>query len=375
MDYEYITTPSALAGAIQRFTGSPVLGVDTEAAGYHRYHDRISLIQISSDRENVLIDPLEIDDLGGLAALFEDSSVEKIFHDADFDLRILDRDVGLRIHNLFDTQIAASFVGARGLGLGAVVEEYLGIDLPKAYQRADWAERPLSEGMKTYAAKDTAYLPPLREKLIERLEALGRRSWAEEEFERREETRWVEPDDNDEAFLRIKGARDLSPRGLAILRELHEWRERVGEERDQATFRILSNSAMIEIGLTAPSTQAELKSIRGMSSALVQRRGQELLAAVKRGLAVPEGELPHFPPSQRWERDLELEALSERLRQMRNRMAKELNLDPGFLMSRAVLEEVGRHNPKNLNELEEVPEVRRWQVEALGEQIMDVLKG
>src|SRR5690606_12417759 len=126
MRYEYIDTPDQLTALLQRLAGEPLLGVDTEAAGYHRYLDRLSLVQISSRAANFLIDPLSVSDLRPLAALFEDPGVEKVFHDADFDLRILNRDVGLTISGLFDTQIAAAFLGERSLGLGALVERFLG---------------------------------------------------------------------------------------------------------------------------------------------------------------------------------------------------------------------------------------------------------
>lgn len=374
MEHEYITTSEALTRAIERLRGEKILGVDTEAAGYHRYHDRISLVQISSATENVLIDPIEIQDLSPLSELFSNAEVEKIFHDADFDLRILDRDLSLGVTNLFDTQIAAAFLGEKSLGLGAIVETYLGISLPKVYQRADWAERPLSEGMREYAATDTAYLPPLREKLLAALERIGRLAWAREEFARREGTRWSGADDAAEAFFRVKGSRDLSPRGLAILREIHEWRDGVGKERDQATFRVLSNQAMIEIGLKAPTSPSELNAITGVSSGMVDRRGRDILAAVKRGLAVPEADLPRFAPSRRWERDPEVEARAERLRQTRNRVAAELDLDPGFVISRALLDEVAKRSPASLEELKEIPDVRNWQVEALGRELVATLQ-
>lgn len=374
MEYEYIETPEALARMIEDLGGEPLLGVDTEAAGYHRYLDRISLVQISSRSRNYLVDPLAISDLSGLATLFHDAGVEKIFHDADFDLRILDRDVSLRIAGLFDTQIAAAFLGERSLGLGAIIEAYLGVSLPKAYQRADWAERPLSEGMKDYAATDTAYLPDLRDRLRAGLEEKGRLAWAQEEFERREQTRWVESDSS-EAFLRVKGARDLTPRGLAILRELHGWREAVGEERDQATFRVMSNQALIALSLSPPRSQRDLSSVSGVSSGMAERRGREIMSAIKRGLEVPESDLPRFPVGRRFERDPEAEARGDRLREVRNTVAARLELDPGFLMSRSVLDEIARRNPADLESLAEVPDVRRWQVEALGDELLRSLAG
>jgi ribonuclease D len=377
MRYEYVETGDQLSAAVERLRQHDLLGADTEAAGFHRYFDRISLIQLSSRDENVLIDPLALNDLSSLAAIFSRGSIETVFHDADYDLRILDRDLGIRIRGLFDTQLAAAFLGERALGLGAVVEKYLGVKLPKAYQRADWAERPLTAGMKQYAATDTAYLPPLRDRLREALAQRGRLDWAEEEFRRREvEARWTEPDENGrDTFLRLKGARDLPPRGLAVLRELYQWRERLARERDQATFRILGNQSLLEMSARPPRTLRALASVSGVGETLVRRRGREILAAVLRGLDVPEDELPRFPPVKRWARDPQLEARTESLKHARNREAERLGLDPGFAMSRAVLEEIARREPRDEDQLLEVTEVRRWQAEALGEALLRALRG
>jgi ribonuclease D len=375
MEYEYIDTPDRLRAVVDRLASEPVLGIDTEAAGYHRYLDRLSLVQLSSREENFLLDPLALGDLSELARLFSDPASEKVFHDADFDLRILDRDAQLRVTRIFDTQIAAAFLGARSLGLGAIVEKYLGVGLPKAYQRADWAERPLSEGMKEYAATDTAYLPPLRDRLDEDLEARGRREWAQEEFERRETTRWSESADELQAFLKVKGARDLDPRGLAVLRELFQWREEVGRERDQATFRVLGNQSLIELSLRAPTNRRDLVDVKGVPEGLADRRGRDILEAIRRGLDVPDTELPRFPATRRWDRDPEAEARAEQLRRVRNEAADRLDLDPGFLMSRATLDEIARRNPTEVAELREIPDVRRWQIEALGQDLIDALRG
>lgn len=373
MEYEYIDTPEGLRRTVERLRGLPLIAVDTEAAGYHRFFDRMSLVQISSRQEHFLIDPFTAGVLDPLADLLEDPAVETVFHDADYDLRILDRDAGLSVAGLFDTQIAASFLGEKSLGLGSIVEKYLGLKLPKEYQRADWAERPLTEGMKQYAATDTAHLPALRDKLRAALEERGRLAWAEEEFRRRELTKFVEPEEGREAFLKMKGARDLAPRGLAILRELHEWREGVARERDQATFRVLNNQALLEMSAAAPEDQRALRNITGVSEGMAQRRGRDILEAVQRGLTVPEDQLPRFPRPQRWERDVELEERVERLKQARNQRAEELDMDGGFLMSRAVLEEVGKARPRDVEQLAAVQGVRRWQVEALGDALLKVL--
>lgn len=374
MDYTYIDTPEGLRAMVARLRDLPLVAADTEAAGYHRYFDRLSLVQLSSRDEHFLVDPQAVTDLLPLAELFEDPLIETIFHDADYDLRILDRDAGLRVIGLFDTQIAAAFLGERSLGLGSIVEKYLGLKLPKEFQRADWGERPLSEGMKQYAATDTAHLPELRDRLVEALEKRGRMEWAREEFTRREQTRWTEPEEGREAFLKMKGARDLTSRGLAILRELYEWREGVAKERDQATFRVLGNQALLEMSASPPDSERELSKYTGLSEGMAQRRGREIMAAVRRGQEVPDGSLPRFPPAKRWDRDPDFDARVDALKNARNRQAEVLDLDGGFLMSRALLEEVARARPNSEAELAAVSGVRRWQVEALGPQLLRVLR-
>jgi ribonuclease D len=375
MDYEYIDTPERLREVVDRLRGEPLLGADTEAAGYHRYFDRLSLVQISSRRQNFLIDPQTVPDLSPLAELFASTEVEKIFHDADYDVRILDRDAGLSIASLFDTQVAAAFLGERSLGLGNIAERYLGVKLPKEHQRADWGERPLSEGMKEYAAQDTAHLPALRDRLREELVARGRLHWAEEEFRRREQIRWAEPEEGArEAWMKVKGARDLPPRGMAVLRELYGWREEVAKELDRATFRVLGNQSLIEMSVNPPRTFPALKSVTGLSDGLAQRRGRDILAAVQRAMDIPEAELPRWPRTPRFERDLELEARVESLKDARNRRADELGLDPGFVMSRAQLEEVAKARPRTEEALAAVTGVRKWQVEAVGAALLKALK-
>jgi ribonuclease D len=374
MDYDYIDTPQGLREVVDALRQEPLIGADTEAAGYHRYFDRLSLVQLSSRTRNYLIDPQAVPDLSPLAELFDAEGIEKVFHDADYDVRILDRDAGLAITSLFDTQVAAAFLGERSLGLGSIAEKYLGLKLPKEHQRADWGERPLTQGMKEYAATDTAHLPELRDRLRAGLVEKGRLHWAEEEFRRREGTRWAEPDDAREAWMRTKGARDLPARGLAVLRELHAWREGVARELDRATFRVLGNQALIEMSLNPPRAFPALKGVTGLSEGMAQRRGREILAAVERGMEVPEAELPRWPRSPRWERDPELEGRVEALKNARNREAEKLDLDPGFIMSRAQLEEVARARPRTPEALAAVNGVRRWQLEAIGEALLGVLR-
>jgi ribonuclease D len=217
------------------------------------------------------------------------------------------------------------------------------------------------------------HLLPLRERLTDALERQGRLHWAREEFERLEGTQWNESDE-DMSFLRIKGARDLTRRELAILRELVAWRDVVAKDLDRSSFRVAGNDALLTIARDAPTTVAEVETLKGLSRSVVARHAKAILDAVARGKAVPEADLPKFPRGPRWSRDPDYEDRVTALKAVRDRRAAELELDPGVLCPRERLEAIARRNPRSLDELMEVPDVRRWQVEVLGEELVGSLR-
>ncbi len=371
----YIRTPAALAEAIAALEREPLVAADTEAASFHRYRDRIYLIQLSSPSRTEIVDPLAITDLSPVGRLLADPAVEKIFHDADYDLRTLDRDYGFRARSLFDTRIAAQFAGEPAVGLAALLEKYAGVKLAKEHQKADWSRRPLPPAMLAYAAADTEHLPVLRERLRTRLTELGRLGWAEEEFTRLEELRWTGAPDGADAYLRIKGAKALAPRQLAALRELYRWRETLAAEQDRATFRIIGNDALLAVARTLPRAPADLSDLGGLPATLARRHGPALLAAVRRALELPEAELPRRERLPRQPRDPAAEARVERLKAARNRVAAELVLDPGVLCGRTTLEAVARAQPlpNDRAGLARVGELRRWQIDVLGDALLAAL--
>lgn len=363
----------SLAG---RLAGERLVAADTEAAGYHRYIDRLCLLQLSTRDETWLVDTLAVGSLNPLADVFEDPAVEIIFHDADYDLRLLDRDFDAHVRGLFDTKIAARFVGERAFGLGSLLAAKLDIKLEKKFQRADWAKRPLSPEMLEYAAMDTRYLPQLRDGLKQRLEDMGRLAWAEEEFRLQEKIVWEPSPDDDSAYMKLKGARDLDRRGLAALRELHGWREGLARERDVAPFRVLNNEALLAMAVRLPEGERGLAKVPELSEGNVRRYGRDLAAALDRARAVPESELPTWPRGpRRPARDPDVDARAERLRAVRDRSAERLDLERGFLMPRAQLELLARERPRDRQALAAIEGIRNWQVEAMGDDLLAELSG
>src|SRR5687768_16299212 len=228
----YLDTPQQVELFLDDISGVREIALDTEGASFHRFIDRIYLLQITTRERSAVIDPIPIGAPARLGEILEDPAVEVIFHDADYDLRLLHQDYGWHVRNIFDTRIAAQLLGIRAFGLAALLERYFGVKLDKKHQRADWSMRPLSQDMLDYAAQDTMYLLELRDHLRRELEAKGRLGWAREEFVRLETIRWSDEEPGS-AFLRLKGARDLSRRELAVLRELVPWLDRIAEELDR----------------------------------------------------------------------------------------------------------------------------------------------
>jgi ribonuclease D len=234
--------------------------------------------------------------------------------------------------------------------------------------------RPLPADMLDYAAQDTRHLLGLRDRLHHELEKKGRLHWAREEFGRAEGTRW-DTDGADQAFLRLKGARDLTRRELARLRELVKWRDGIAAELDRATFRVAGNEVLLDLARIAPTAREALFAIKGFPRGMNDARAAEALQAVARGNAVPDSELPRFPKSARWDRDPDFDERVAKLKSVRDVVATKLDLDPGVLCSRDRMEAVARRKPRHVDDLAEVTELRKWQVEVLGVDFVKALAG
>lgn len=368
----YLDTAERAALFLDSIADVKELAIDTEGASFHRYIDRIYLLQLSTQHHSAIIDPLQGGPLPQLGKLLEDRDVEVVFHDADYDLRLLRQDYGWLVTHIFDTRIAAQLLGITSFGLAALLEKFFNVKLDKAHQRADWSMRPLTPSMLDYAAQDTRYLLDLRDELRTGLEQTGRMAWAAEEFERLESVQFA-PDDAGNGFMKVKGARDLKRRELAVLRELVTWREGRAAELDRSTFRVMGNEALLEVARQQPTTRAALGAIKGVPRGVLERNGSEIIEGIERALAVPESDLPRFPRPARWERDPDFDANVARIKAVRDSVAAGLKLDPGVLCSRDRMEAVARRKPTSVEEVAEIPELRRWQASVLGSEFVRVL--
>jgi ribonuclease D len=364
-----IETTAALDAFLAGIGRGPV-ALDTEADSFHHYRDRVCLVQLSAGGRDAIVDPLAEVDLARLAPVLADRSVRKILHGADYDVRILRRDHGLAIVYLFDTMVAARLTGETAVGLAALMTRFLGIEHDKSHQRADWSRRPLTPAMVAYAVLDTRHLEELAAILTDRLVELGRLAWAEEEFMRLESLAWRDAREEDpEPFRRVKGSARLDRPGLAVLREVWGWRDGMARRRDLPPFRVLRDEALQAIAATPPQTVSDLAKIGGFPQPLLRSpAAHDLVEAARRGTACPAENLPEVRVSVRPRPDPALEAETQKLKDVRDKLAAELALEPSLLASRAVLEEAARRRLAGEDPWG-AAEIRGWQRDLLAPRL------
>jgi len=368
---EIITAAGRLAEVADILKQQTEIAVDLEMDSLHHYRDKVCLIQVSTRQQSWLIDPLALESLSPLAAPFAAPETVVVMHGSDYDIRSMYRDFGIEVTNLFDTMIAARFLGIADFGLAALLKARFGIELDKKYQKADWSKRPLSREMCAYATADTSDLLPLYDQFREELVQKGRLTWAEEEGRLLCQARVSEKEGP--LFLYCKGASKLRGHTLAILDELLQMRDQQSELLDRPPFKVLSADTLIEIAESRPESMYDLSLVKGMTSGQLQRHGAGILNAIERGLATPEERLPCFPRNGKKE---VLERAKERLKNLklwRERYSQKVGIDPGVLAPNWLLEAVADTESGSTEELDGIPGMREWQKQLFGAEMARIL--
>ena len=371
-EYELIDDEAGFRRAVEAITRERRIGLDLESDGFFRYPEQVCLVQISTPHDVFVIDPLAIGEMEPLGEVLANRRVETILHAGSHDVLSLDRDWGIRIKFLFDTNIAAAFVGMPRLGLGTVLEQALGVDIPKEkrIQRSDWSNRPLSRTALDYAANDVRYLHELRDSLGKQLRELGREDWVREECQRLAETRY-EPSDPEMSVFNVKGWRNLDGRGLAILKALVDYREDHAIRLGRPHFRVVPDMALISL---AQKPDVKLRSVRGLGKFAHGGLAEGIRGAIAEGRSAIPPRRPAQPSPPRIPRG-EREVISKRLsklKQWRIAQGKHLSLDPALLWPMKSLQRIARSDNLQAELLE--PEVRRWQREEFGESLRGALR-
>lgn len=373
IEYQMIDTVVDLEKIARSIETEKTAAVDLEADSMYHYKEKVCLIQIATEKIFVVIDPLAIKDLSPLMPFFSNPNIRKIFHGADYDVRSLYRDFKIKIENLFDTELACRFLGIKETGLQAVLKMFFNIDIDKKYQKKDWSKRPLPKEMMAYASKDVIYLLALTKILIHKLNQTDRMTWVLEECK---DLSKVRPALSDEAplFMKFKGAGRLKSRSLAVLEALLQFRKCVAEKKDRPFFKIIGNEAMMKIATVRPVTLRRLKNTKALSNRQISMYGSDLIKVVAEALEIPNSQLPVYPSKKPPVLPDGAPKRIKALKSWRASKARALNIDPGMLCNNALIAAIAVKNPCSSESLEIVREMKSWQKQTFGTEIIKVLK-
>lgn len=362
-----VTSAAALARAVDDWRTAPAIALDTEFVRERTYYARLGLVQVSNGSAVWLLDPLAVEDLTPLAAVFSNPDVLKVVHSASEDLELLRRVVGALPRPFLDTQIAAGLAGVgSGLGYQRLIAQVLGVELFKGETRTDWLRRPLSPEQLEYAAEDVSYLLPAWQTLRDNLTRLGRLEWAIEDSSALvAEQRFVE--DDAAAWQRIKAAPRLERRALAALRSLAAWREGEARRRDLPRGFVLKDDLMLQLAVRQPKTRRDLERLPALDVRQSARDGGTWLALLREVAELPSAVLPAaiaaVPETP------EAETLERRLRALVRARAEALGLPPEALFTRRQLETVLKS--ALLDRRPRLPDtLSSWRRREIGEQLL-----
>jgi ribonuclease D len=372
-NYQLIETLLELKTVADLFEKEKAIAVDLEADSMYHFKEKVCLIQMATHDISVVIDPLKIHDLSPLKPLFENRSIKKIFHGADYDVRSLYRDFKININNLFDTQLACMFLGVSKTGLEAAVKKWFKVSLDKKYQRKDWSKRPLPGDMIAYATKDALYLLPLAKILEEKLKKLGRLSWVNEECHYLSKVRHASAN-HEPLYLKFAGAGRLNSRNLAVLEALLQYRKKIAKKEDRPLFKILGNNSLIKLVTQKPVNLSLVEKTKALSPKQIRMHGDAIIEIINKTLKVPGDSLPVYPHKKVSPLPPQVPKRVKAIKAWRDTVANKLKIDPSLLFNKALLTTIALQNPKNRKSLESIKGMKNWQKNEFGENIISILQ-
>lgn len=332
-EHEVLDDPAVLDELVEAVLADSHYAIDTEFHREKTYFPRVALVQIGWSGGVALIDPLAVD-ISPLARLF-DSDATAVLHAADQDLEVFQLECGTVPSTMFDTQIAAGFLGMATPSLAALHERWLGLTLPKGDRLTDWLARPLRESQLDYAASDVSHLLELHGRLVAALEERGRREWVDDECEL-SRSRDRSGRDPDEAWRRIKEVRQLRGKKLSVARSIAAWRERRAVEVDQPPRFVLPDLAVVSISQRLPKNADSLRKGRGVDSRYLRNgAGEAILQAVRDGL---QAEPPPARSNRAAELDRGLRPAITLVSAWVSQLARDLEIDTAILATRSDIE-------------------------------------
>lgn len=363
----YIANQENLVAFVERAMQSSVLAIDTEFLREKTYYAKLCLLQLATDDETAIVDPFEVEDLSVLAPVLQNENVMKLFHAGSQDLEILLREVGVLPWPLFDTQVAAALLGhTQQIGYAALVHAECGVTLKKIDSFTDWSRRPLSASQLEYAADDVVYLPRMYERMRAQLEAKGRLSWLDRDFEELADPAKYATNER-ERYRRLKRVSQLSRRQLSAAREVAAWRELTAQQRDVPRKWVVTDEQIVEACKREARTIDELFMVRGISDRLSTKDARTIVSLINSALNATPDTWPELDRCGKNEPNVDAELdLMTALVRLR---AKQNDVAFPTLASHDDLARVARGYREGIDLL------RGWRRTLVGEELLELLEG
>lgn len=354
----WITETEHLQRLDELLEGCSTLALDTESNSMFVYQERICLIQLNIDGALILIDPLQIPNeaisASRLSGVLADPAVSVYLHGGEYDVVCLDRDYGLRVKGVLDTQQAASMLGLKSTGYGAMVEECCGVKLPKSHSQYNWGQRPIDDEAIDYALDDVYYLPRVASDLIARVkDADLEEEWAIANQAVEDVT--SRPTDYDpQGIFRLKGLRTVPQKKLPVVVALHKWRDDIARELDQPPGRVINNEALVALGRMGAANFGAIKRT-GIRGAILREFGEELAEVIRSALTDPPA-VP-APPARREVDPLENKR-EKKLKDWRRKEAERREVPLQAVLPARALEYIKKHGADDLSAIPQFGEKR-----------------
>ena len=291
MQYESITTERELKDFCEVIASAPIVAFDTEFVSEDTYTPELCLVQVAAGGRLAIIDPLEVHDLSAFWNHLTEPGRETLVHAGREEFRFCLRATGKRPHRWFDVQLAAGLIGMEyPASYGTLTQRLLGKSLAKDETRTDWRRRPLSAKQLEYALQDVADLEAMRNILHQRLEKLGRLAWLESELQ--DWLAQIEQYESGERWQRVGGISGMSPRSLAVVREIWNWRDSEAQRRNIPPRRILRDDLIVELAKRKSSDVRSIRALRGLERGDIQKHIPKISESVERAMKLPDSELP-----------------------------------------------------------------------------------
>ena len=372
---EIVDSNKKLGNIIERIYQENFVAVDIESNGLHRFKEQICLIQLAISGNVFIVDPLQISDIDPIGKLLKNEGIQKIFHSPDHDLRSFDRDWKFEVRNIFDTSIAAAFLGSEKLGLASVLSEFLQIELTKSksLQRSDWTLRPIPKNALDYAVNDVLYLRDLRDLLLEQLMSLKRDKWINEEFKHLEKIKYT-PKLIENPFLSIKGSKSLDIKSLTVLRKLYQFRENEAIRLDRPTFKVVHDNTLIEISKNPKIDLRSIKDLGIFSRAANRSKLKNAIKDAENSELVKISREDLYPKKRIQKNMTDSEVLLfKELKEWRLNLSKKLKLQPSLLWPLSSLKRICMNLDDFNNEIKH-EDIKEWQVKEFSKSLRNHLK-